>query len=102
MLGLYDDPSFTNRGIKVPIKYCPDFDYYKYVVEQPKLPSKKLRLFTFGYCIGAYRPDSWNEWCNEKLVYSAKDKIYVYRKHVIDGKKLNSLIPAKEYYNRIA
>ena len=102
VLGLYDDPSFTHRDLEVPIKYCPDIDYYKYVVEQPKLPSKKLRLFTFGYCIGAYRPDSQNKWCNEKLVYSAKDKIYVYRKHVIDGKKLNSLIPVKEYYNRIA
>lgn len=102
VLGLYDDPNFTHKDLKASIKYCPDIDYYKYVIEQPKLPSKKFRLFTFGYCIGAYRPDSWNKWCNEKIVDSAKDKIYVYRKHVIDGKKFSSLIPAKEYYNRIA
>ena len=102
VLGLYEDPNFKNKDVKVPIKYCPDIDYYKYVVEQPKLPSKKTRLFTFGYNIGSYRPASWNDWCFDKIKDSAKDKMYVYRKHVKGSKTINNLIPAKEYYNRIA
>jgi len=102
LLGLYEDPNFKNGDVKVPIKYCPDIDYYKYVLEQPKLPSKKTRLFTFGYNIGSYRPASWNDWCFDKIKDCAKDKMYVYRKHVKGSKIVNNLIPAKEYYSRIA
>ena len=102
VLGLYEDPNFQNKDIKVPIKYSPDIDYYKFVVEQPKLPTKKSRLFTFGYSIGSYRPQSWNTWCFEKLVDCAKDKIYIYRKHMKGDRQINNLVPVKEYYNRIA
>lgn len=101
MLGLYEDPHFKNKGVSLHVKYSPDIDYYKFVVEQPKLPEKKSRLFTFGYSIGSYRPPSWEDWCFKHIVDCAKDKIYVYRKHT-KCKPINNLLPVKEYYNRIA
>lgn len=103
VLGLYEDPNFKHNDVVLPIKYSPDIDYYKFVVEQPKLPTKKSRLFTFGYSIGSYRPQSWEDWCYTHIVDCAKDKFYVYRKHAKSSSKpINNLIPVKEYYNRIA
>lgn len=57
-LGLYDDSQFSNpkTKAKAAIKYCPDIDYLKFIKEDVKTPSKKTRLFTFGYNIGSYRP----------------------------------------------
>lgn len=103
-LGLYEDKAFYNPQLKVGAKiaYCPDIDYLKFVKDIVKMPSKKTRLFTFGYNIGSYRPQSMSDFLADNLKDDPSSKIFVYRKYERNGVKYNNLIPMKKYYAAIA
>ena len=103
-LGLYEDPCFINPKLKVKasIKYCPDIDYLKFVKDVVKMPSKKTRLFTFGYNIGSYRPQSMADFLADYLKDDPASKIFVYRKYERNKVKYNNLLPVKKYYAAIA
>lgn len=103
-VGLYKDDNFYNPHLKVGAKiaYCPDIDYLKFVKDIVKMPSKKTRLFTFGYNIGSYRPQSMADFLADYLKDDPASKIFVYRKYERNGIKYNNLIPMKKYYAAIA
>lgn len=102
VLGLYEEPSFKHNGKTIPIHYCPDIDYHKFVVDKPAIPTKKVRLFTFGYNSGSYRTNELDKFCYDKIVDDPKSKCFVYRKCDTYGKKINSLVPVKKYYAALA